>query len=86
MTQRELTIAEEREAFERGLDDMLKEHADKAVLMKGGEVVGFFDELGDAYAAGVDRFGPHGTFLIATVKREPPQPSSLAWELGVMFG
>lgn len=82
----ELTIEQEQEAFDRQLDGLKAEHAGRAVLMKGGEVLGIFEDLQAAYAEGVARFGPHSVFLTARIESREPRPVSVAWELGVMFG
>ena len=83
---KELTLKEEQAAFETQLDELLKTHKGKFVLFKSGQVVGFFDDHESAYNEGLDRFGLDTVFLVAPVEKIRPQPISVSWDAGVMFG
>ena len=58
------------EAFERMLPDILAAHRDQYALMKGREIVGFYDKPVDALKAGATLFGD-GIFSIQEVTDEP---------------
>lgn len=61
-------VYREQEAYNAIRDDLCKtEHAGKAVLFEGGEVVDFFETEGDAYIEGLRLFGQDGGFLIDRV-------------------
>jgi hypothetical protein len=79
-------LRQEQEAFERQLDALLTDHEGQYVVFQGGKVVAFFDDHESAYAAALDRFGPDATFVVAQIRKSPPQPVSVAWDAGVMFG
>lgn len=80
------TIEQERAAFDAMLDRLLEAHAGKWVLFHSGEVVGYFESMGEAYAAGVEHFGADEVFLVTQVKAPSPESISIAWDAGVMFG
>ena len=82
----ELTLEGERKAFDAQLEDLLHTHPGEFALMKNGQVVGFYPNHEAAYEAGLATFGLDSVFLIAPVVKEDPQPVSIAWESGVMFG
>jgi hypothetical protein len=52
------------------LRDILPEHRDKLALMRGGEVVAYFNSPGEAHRAGIERF-PDEIFSIQEVTDEP---------------
>jgi len=79
-------LQREQDAFDRQLDGLLADHEGQFVLVRDGNVVAFFADHESAYAAALDRFGLDATFLVAQVKKFPPQPVSVAWDAGVMFG
>lgn len=80
------TIDQEREAFEALLPSLLKEHPGKWAVVHDGALVGVFAEFSEAYAEGVMRFGHEAVFLVAPIKAGGPEPISVAWSTGVMFG
>jgi|CXWL01.1.fsa_nt_gi hypothetical protein len=80
------TLEQEQEAFDRQLDALLVDHAGQFVLFHGGSPVAFFAAEATAYEEALKRFGPDGVFLIAPIERIDPQPISVAWDFGVMFG
>ncbi len=81
-----LTLKDEQAAFDAQLDELLRSHPGKYVLFKDRRPVAFFDEYPAAYAAALQQFGLDAVFLIAPVARQTPQPVSISWEAGVMFG
>jgi len=83
---RKLSLREEQDAFNRQLDSLLKTHEGKYVLFKNGEPVAFFDTHTAAYETALEKFGLDSTFLIAPIEEPNPQPVSIAWDAGVMFG
>ena len=76
----------EQTAFDRSLEEMLKEHAGKFVLFKKGEPVGYFSDYQAAYKAGLEKFGLDQVFLVSEVKRRTAEPVSLSWVAGALFG
>ena len=62
--------------FQRSLKTFLKERSGEYVLLKSKAVVDFYDVIGDAYRAGLEKF-PDGVFSIQQVTDEPV-------ELGMM--
>ena len=82
----ELTLAEERKAFDTQLEELRRTHPGQFVLMKNGQVIEFYPSHEAAYEAGLSRFGLDSVFLIAQAEKQGPQPVSIAWEAGVMFG
>jgi hypothetical protein len=80
------TIEEEQAAFDSQLDELLKTYPGKYVLFKDGKPVEFFDDHESAYNAGLEKFGLDGPFLVAPVEKVSPQPVSVSWDAGVMFG
>jgi hypothetical protein len=76
----------EQEAFDSQLDELMQEHAGQFVLMKGGDVVGYYDSFQAAYSDGVLKYGPADVFLVSEVKHRPPESPSISWTVGAMFG
>lgn len=58
------------DAFQRVLATVLHDHRDQFALMRDGEIVGFYARPGDAYRAGLERFG-ETPFSIQEVTDEP---------------
>jgi hypothetical protein len=81
-----LTLEQEQAAFDAQLDTLVREHSGKYALFRDGKVVGLYDDHAAAYEAGLDRFGLDTPFLIAHVAKPQPEPISVAWDAGVMFG
>ena len=52
------------------LGDLITDHRDQYALMRAGEIVAFFNEPGDAYRAGLERFSDQ-VFSIQEVTDEP---------------
>lgn len=72
MTQDQQRIEVDRnyDAFTRALGEIVHAHRNQFALMRGGEIVGYFDKPGDAYREGVSRFADL-TFSIQEVTDEP---------------
>ena len=56
--------------FQRTLRTLLDAHRDQYALIRGQQIVAFFDDVGDAYRAGLSRF-PDAPFSIQEVTDEP---------------
>jgi len=54
-------------AFQQRLPELLKTHPGKFAVMHNGEIVEFFDTLGDAARFARSRFGGPGSFSIQEV-------------------
>jgi hypothetical protein len=71
-----MTSAQDREvdqnydAFQRALGSLLPRHRGQYALMRLREFVGFFDNPGDAFRAGIERFEDE-LFSIQEVTDEP---------------
>jgi hypothetical protein len=78
-------IEREQNAFDRQLNDLMREHEGEFVIFKDEAPVAFLPSYEEAYATALDRFGLDQTFFVSEVKRRPPQTTSFAWEAGVMF-
>lgn len=76
----------EQMAFDSMLDEMMEEHAGQFVVIKGGQPVGFYPSFADAHKAALGQFGLDGGFLVSEVKKRGPEPVSISWSTGVMFG
>lgn len=63
--------------FQRRLAALLPEHRDEYVLIRDRQIVDFFEDVGDAYRAGLARF-PDQVFSIQEVSDEPV-------DLGIFF-
>ncbi len=83
---RELTIEEERAAFDDALPDLLAKHRGAFALFKHGENHGFFSTADAAFEAGIKQFGVDATFLVQEIKPDRPEPANLALQHGVMVG
>lgn len=62
--------------FQRNLQQLIEEHADKYVLLKSAEIVDFYEGPGTAYRAGLSKF-PDKIFSVQRVTNVPD-------ELGLM--
>jgi hypothetical protein len=78
-------LQREQDAFDSQLAEMMKEHAGKFVVFHHEQPVEFFDTFGQAYRAGIKKFGVDETFLVSEVKEREPEPSNAAWDSGAMF-
>ena len=69
--------------YEENLPDWLQRHEARVVLVKGRELVGFYDTEREAVAEGVGRFGLT-SFLVRRVLKEQPVVYVPALEHGVL--
>ncbi len=60
------TVQEEFELFQANKDEWIKEHEGRFVLIKGKQVVGFFDDEQHAIDEGLKRF-PNTAFFVDEV-------------------
>ena len=58
------------DVFMRTLASILPNHRDQYALMRNGEIMEYFDKVGDAYDRGVNTFAD-GIFSIQEVTDEP---------------
>ena len=86
MPAKKWSIDKEQAAFDASLDALLNTHGGEWVLFYHGEPEGFYSSSKAAYDAGIEQFGVDDFFLVARVERRAPEPVSISWELGVMFG
>jgi hypothetical protein len=79
-------LEQEKEFFKSRLSDLLREHAEQWALVKDKTIHGFFKDGADAYAAGVERFGPHAVFLVVPVRPDFDRPVEVpALVTGLMY-
>jgi len=52
--------------------EWIKNHRDHFVVVKGGDLLGFFPEFHVAYRAGVEKYGMHTDFLVKRVVPQEP--------------
>lgn len=74
---------EELETFEAKRDDLVQIAEGKFALIKGPEVIGFFDTQDSAYEEGARLFG-NEPFLIKEIRREDPLIDIPAYSLGIL--
>ncbi len=81
-----MAIADERQAFEEALGDLLAEHEGEFVIFFNREQRGFYADFDSAYAAALAEFGTDAEFLVSKIEEPgPARPVSLSWDAGVMF-
>ena len=61
----------EQAVFEANLPDWVPDHEGKHVLIKGAEVVGFYETRDEALAVGYSRFGVVPLFVKRVCSSEP---------------
>jgi hypothetical protein len=64
-------LAEEREAFQERLPDLLREHEGKYVLIKGTDLIGVYRDRSQALSDGYQRFGVI-PFLVRQIAASAP--------------
>lgn len=62
---------------EKYRQDLEREHFGRVVLMHEGEVVGVYNDMGDAYSIGREKYGL-GNFSMKRIGQRPAQLGSLA--------
>jgi hypothetical protein len=65
-------LARETKVFQDHREEWLRDHAGAFVTIRDEEVEGFFDSYGDAFTAGLRRFGASRNFLIRQVWHTDP--------------
>lgn len=83
---RELTIEQERAAFDDLLRQLLPDHEGEFALLKGGELLGLYASHAEAFQAGLDRFGPKTIYLVQEIQPDRPEPTNFAWQSGLLIG
>jgi hypothetical protein len=76
-------LHEEIALFEMKRADLVAEHEDEFVLLKGSEIIGFYPTQQEAYVEGLKRFG-NKPFLIKQVKSDDPPECLPAVFLGLL--
>ena len=74
----------ERKALDRERPRLLATHAEGFAVVVGNEVLGVFEEMSEAYAAGVARCGPRRPFLLRRLMREDEPEEMPAYVYGLM--
>ncbi len=77
-------LAKEQAAFDELLPSLLGDHRGQFVVVHSGEVIDFFESYGEAYQAGLDRFGVDEIYLVSMVQKKKAEPASLSWEFGLL--
>lgn len=62
-------LAEEVQTYERNRTQLLRDHREQFVLIKGNDVIGCFDTMEEAFVQGTDSFGV-APFLVRQVLEE----------------
>ena len=76
-------LAEELRFYNENRDLLLREHPNRHLLIKGGELVGGFATEGEAIGEGVRRYGT-GPFLVRLSGEDTPTVSAPALALGLL--
>ena len=63
-------VQKNREAYEKLRDKLESEHLGRYALMHDGEIIDIYNDSGDAYSIGCDKFGL-GNFTIEKVGERP---------------
>ncbi len=61
----------ENVAFDRERDRLIRDHLGKVALVHGDDVVGVFDDPGQAIIEGYERFG-HRQFIVCLIEKRDP--------------
>ena len=68
-----MTLDTELRYFDEHRHAWIREgHEDEWCVIRGRELLGFFDSLSEAYEAGVERFGEGVVFLVKQIRPEDP--------------
>lgn len=76
-------LEKEIEAYERNLEDWLRQYKDRFVLVKGEKLIGVFNTTDEALSEGARQFGLE-SFLVRQVKEEEEKISVPALTLGLL--
>jgi dTDP-4-dehydrorhamnose 3,5-epimerase-like enzyme len=66
-----MSLEKEQSLFEQKKGDFLKHHEGQFVLIKEGQVHGFFPTEHEAFDKGIELFGPQDMFIKQILKDEP---------------
>ena len=77
------SLREELAVFEAKRADLLLHNEGKFVLVKGSQVIGIYDDQGDAYKEGLSKFG-NQPFLIRQITRQDPVQNVPALHFGLI--
>lgn len=58
--------------YETHKSQWLQDHHNEFVVIKGDELLGFFEKFHDAYSAGVEKYGADAEFLVKRVVPQEP--------------
>ena len=76
-------LTEEREYFDENLPEWLESHSNRVAVIKGRELLGFFDNEEQALSAAAMKYSPE-PFLIRRIVAEQPEVSIPALTLGIL--
>jgi len=65
-----IALQQEYDFFLAHLEELMKTHLNEFVVIKGAQIIGFFDSYEKSLRAGVSRFGSQTPFFIKEVKEE----------------
>ena len=77
----EPVLVKETEVFNAHLEEWRRTHLGQFALIKGQEVVGFYDSLTDAFSMGTKRFGLDDFFIKQIIPRDTVNVSFLGKHL-----
>jgi hypothetical protein len=66
----EAMLTKENEVFNSSLEEWRKTHMGQFVLIKGQEVIGFYDSLSEAFSDGMKRYGLEDFFIQQIIPRD----------------
>jgi len=70
MSGRQHNLAADFEEFETHRKEWARDHEGQFVVMRKGQVVGFFDDYASGLRAGIAKFGAKSEFLVQQVSEE----------------
>jgi hypothetical protein len=68
------------------LDEWLSSHLGEFVVLRDGNVLGFYPSYESAYLAALSTYGAQSGFLLAPIVRPRPQSLSISWDAGLLGG
>lgn len=68
MTADPIPLQQETEFFEAHREEWVRENPGKWAVVRGTELLGFFDDVGEGYSAGLERYG-NVPFLVKRVTK-----------------
>ena len=79
------TLETELNYFKSKRTEWLQVYRGQFAVIKGETLVGTFTTFAEAYAAGVEKVGPSGGFLVRQITEQDPSQSAPALFAGVLF-